>query len=230
MSIPSELLSQCLDLAKQFITLNQKASINVRLGSDFVFSFNNQENISERKKSPSQIKRNFERKETFNNMKKETIETNANTLEKKPETKDSETQIDILVTSTGTNTDTKNVDDSNDNKQDDKKNTDTKNDNDCSDDKEDFNENKEIRPKEKETILEMRINHEDLDKQKVKTFISKSLMVSLIGEPWIANNGRHFATVGFKTWTSDYEKWKEDSVNWRESGIREVYFSRLYQQ
>ena len=101
MSIPSELLSQCLDLAKQLITLDQKASINVRLGSDFVFSFNNQENISERKKSPSQIKRNFERKETFKNMKKETIETKENTLEKKPETKDSETQIDILVTSTG---------------------------------------------------------------------------------------------------------------------------------
>ena len=50
----------------------------------------------------------------------------------------------------------------------------------------------------------MRINHEDLDKQKVATFISKSLKFSLIGEPWIANNGRHFATVGFKTWTSDY--------------------------
>ena len=138
MSIPSELLSQCLDLAKQLITLDQKASINVRLGSDFVFSFNNQENISERKKSPSQIKRNFERKETFkNNMKKETIETKENTLEKKPETKDSETQIDILVTSTGTNTEMKNDDD---NKQDDNKNTDMKHDEDCSDDKEDFND------------------------------------------------------------------------------------------
>ena len=228
MSVPSELLSQCLDLAKQLITLDQKASINVRLGSDFVFSFNNQENISERKKSPSQIKRNFERKETFkNNMKKETIETKENTLEKKPETKDSETQIDILVTSTGTNTEMKNDDD---NKQDDKKNTDMKHDEDCSDDKEDFNENQEIRPKEKETILEMRINHEDLDKQKVKTFISKSLKVSLIGEPWIANNGRHFATVRFKTWTSEYEKWKINSVNWREPGIRAVTFSRLYHQ
>ena len=159
-------------------------------------------------------------------MKKETFETK--NLEEKSEKKDSETQTEILVTSTGTNTD-------------------TKHDNDCSDDKEDFNENKEIlqkekedkedinetkeiRPKEKETILEMRINHEDLDKQKVATFISKHLKFSLIGESWIANNGRHFATVGFKTWTSDYEKWKENSVNWRDSGIRAVYFSRLYQQ
>ena len=226
MSVPSELLSQCLDITKQLVSLNQKASINIRLGSDFVFSFNNQEIINDRKKSPSQIKRNFERNETFKNMKKETFETK--NLEEKSEKKDSETQTEILVTSTGTNTD-------------------TKHDNDCSDDKEDFHENKEIlqkekedkedvnetkeiRPKEKETILEMRINHEDLDKQKVATFISKHLKFSLIGEPWIANNGRHFATVGFKTWTSDYEKWKENSVNWRDSGIRAVYFSRLYQQ
>ena len=74
----------------------------------------------------------------------------------------------------------------------------------------------------------MRINHEDLDKQKVATFISKCLKFSLIGKPWIANNGRHFVTVGFKTWTSEYEKWKINSVNWREPGIRAVAFSRLY--
>ena len=120
MSVPSELLSQCLDITKQLVSLNQKASINIRLGSDFVFSFNNQEIINDRKKSPSQIKRNFERNETFKNMKKETFETK--NLEEKSEKKDSETQTEILVTSTGTNTD-------------------TKHDNDGSDDKEDFNEN-----------------------------------------------------------------------------------------
>ena len=76
----------------------------------------------------------------------------------------------------------------------------------------------------------MRINHEDLDAEKIETFIEKRLKFSLIGKPWIANNGRHFVTVGFKTWTSDYEKWKVNSVNWQDSGIRAVYFSRLYQQ
>ena len=55
MSLPSELLAQCLDVTKQLITLNQKAAINIRIGSEFIFSFNNQE-ISEKKKSPSQIK------------------------------------------------------------------------------------------------------------------------------------------------------------------------------
>ena len=84
--------------------------------------------------------------------------------------------------------------------------------------------------KEKETILEMRINHEDLDAEKIETFIEKRLRFSLIGKPWIANSGRHFVTVGFRTWTSDYEKWKVNSVNWQDSGIRAVNFSRLYQQ
>ena len=102
-------------------------------------------------------------------MKKETFETK--NLEEKSETKDSETQTEILVTSTGMNTD------------------DTNHDDDCRDDKQDMNKNREIRPKEKETILEMRINHEDLDAEKIETFIEKRLKFSLIGKPWIANNG-----------------------------------------
>ena len=105
MSLPSELLAQCLDVTKQLITLNQKAVINIRIGSEFIFSFNNQE-ISEKKKSPSQMKRNLERNETFKNMKKETSEIIAKTLEKKTETKDSESQTNSLSTATtGTNTD-----------------------------------------------------------------------------------------------------------------------------
>ena len=170
------------------------------------------------------MKRNFERKESFKNMKKETIET----LEKKTETKETESQTDSLVTSTGMNTDKKHEDDYSDNKQDVSKNTDTKKEDDNSDDTQDFDKNRQIRPKDNETILEMRVNHEDLDEKKIETFISKKF--SLIGKPWIANDGRHFVTVGFKTWTSDYEKWKVNSVNWQDSGIRAVYFSQLYHQ
>ena len=54
----------------------------------------------------------------------------------------------------------------------------------------DKSDNKEIRPKENETILEMGLNHEDLDGSKVETYITKRLKLSLIGTPWIANNGR----------------------------------------
>ena len=105
MSVPSELLSQCLDITKQLITLNQKAVINIKIGSEFIYSFNNQDTNEMKKKSPSQMKRNLERNEMFKNMKKETLETNAKDLEKNKETKDSESQTDILTTATGTNTD-----------------------------------------------------------------------------------------------------------------------------
>ena len=210
MSVPNQLLAQCLEITKQLITLNQKAAINIRIGSDFVFSFNNQE-TSERKKSPSQIKRNLERNEIFQNTKKEKLERDENTLEKKIETKDSESQTDILTT-TGTDTDMKNEQDSNNDKLEIRK-----------------DQSREIGPKKNETNIEMRIGHDDLDETKVETYITKSLKFSLIGKPWIANNGRHFVTVGFKTNTSDYEKWKANTVNYQDSGLRAVMFSQLYQ-
>ena len=211
MSVPCELLSQCLDITKQLITLNQKAAINIRIGSDFVFSFNNQE-TSERKKSPSQIKRNLERNEIFQNTKKEKLERDENTLEKKIETKDSESQTDILTT-TGTDTDMKNEQDSNNDKLEIRK-----------------DQSREIGPKKNETNIEMRIGHDDLDETKVETYITKSLKFSLIGKPWIANSGRHFVTVGFKTNTCDYEKWRANTVNYEDLGLRAVMFSQLYQQ
>ena len=147
-------------------------------------------------------------------MKKETLETNAKTLEKKAETKDSESQTDSLSTATtGTTTDMKNYDNSNSDKLDKQK-----------------DQNREIRPKENETIVEMRIGHDDLDEKKVENYISKSLKFSLIGKPWIANNGRHFVTVGFRTNTSDYEKWRANTANYQDSGLRAVTFSQVYQQ
>ena len=92
MSVPHELLSQCLDLTKLLITLDKKAAINIRIGHEFVFSFNNQETLGERKKSPSQIKRNVERKAAFEKEKTQTEKTETKpfattpTLEKKVET------------------------------------------------------------------------------------------------------------------------------------------------
>ena len=218
MPVPHELLSQCLDVTKQLIALDKKAAINIRIGNDFVFSFNNQETFDEKKKSPSQIKRNFLRKAAFENTQKEnrqTVKTETNalatisTLDKTVETKDAETQIDVHLTSIGTNTDKEDFKD-------------------ITNDELDNSEKREIRPKENETILEMGLNHEDLDETKVETYIKKH--TSLIGKPWIANNGKHFVTVGFKTKTCDFEKWKTKTANWHDSGrIRAVTFSRHYQ-
>ena len=212
MSVPSELLSQCLEITKQLIALNQKAAINIRIGNEFEFSFNNQE-MGERKKSPSQVKRNLERNAIFKNMKKEKLETSPKTFAKKPETKDSETQTVNLSKTTSTNTDLIKAQETNNDKLDIKKNQD-----------------REIRPKKNETIVEMRIGHDDLDEKKVESYITKTLKFSLIGKPWIANNGRHFVTVGFRTNSSDYDTWRANTANYQDSGLRAVTFSQVYQQ
>ena len=68
MSANSELLSQCVDLAKQLMSKNHIASINILIGQDCNFEFFNQEQLSSssyKNKSPSQIKRNLERKESY---------------------------------------------------------------------------------------------------------------------------------------------------------------------
>ena len=98
------------------------------------------------------------------------------TLDKKVKTRDTETEIDAL-------NDKEDFNDKTNDKINDKIN-------DQINDKSNFSDNKEIRPKENETILEMGLNHEDLDESKVETYITKRLKLSLIGTPWIANNGR----------------------------------------
>ena len=50
--------------------------------------------------------------------------------------------------------------------------TDKKHEDDWSDDKQGLNKQRKILPKEKETIIEMRIYHEDLNEEKIETFIS----------------------------------------------------------
>ena len=174
------------------------------------------------------MKRNLERNEIFKYTKKEKLETNANTLETKTQTKDSESQTDILTT---TKTETKDSESQTDILTKTGTNADLENEQESNNDKLEISkdQSRQIRSKKNETIIEMRINHDDLDENKVETYITKRLKFSLIGKPWIANSGRHFVTVGFKTNTSDYEKWKANTVNYQDSGLRAVMFSQLYQ-
>ena len=67
MSVNNALLSQCLDIAKQLMSKNQRATINIMMGKDFSFEFSNQElaAYSHKNKSPSQIKRSLERQECY---------------------------------------------------------------------------------------------------------------------------------------------------------------------
>ena len=66
------LLEKCLEITKHVIENDQRVFINIKIGSSFCFTFNNQEpNEDVKKKSPSVMKRNKERKEVFNDKKKD---------------------------------------------------------------------------------------------------------------------------------------------------------------
>ena len=68
----SKYLEQCIDLTTEILNKGVVAYINIKVGEDFVFTFNNQDYKKEensKTKSPSQIKRNKERKEKLLNRK-----------------------------------------------------------------------------------------------------------------------------------------------------------------
>ena len=68
MSDAKAMLAQCLDMRTLMIKTKQKAIINIRIGSDFNFQFNNMEQTvfePKKKQLPNQVKRNFERKVKF---------------------------------------------------------------------------------------------------------------------------------------------------------------------
>ena len=88
----SEYLKQCIELTTQVLNKGMVAYINIKVGEKFSFTFNNQEYKKEEnvktKYSPSQIKRNKERKERLlqskvleENVKKEEISENENAIE-----------------------------------------------------------------------------------------------------------------------------------------------------
>ena len=67
------LMQKCLEITSKVLEKDLKAFINIKIGTSFCFTFNNQEpSIDTRKKSPSVIRRDIERKEEFKeNIKRE---------------------------------------------------------------------------------------------------------------------------------------------------------------
>ena len=79
-----------------------------------------------------------------------------------------------------------------------------------------------------DVIVEMKLNRGIKNWQDFEAHISDNHQISLIGKPWISNNGRLFMTVGFRTKMQDFDNWKIRTFNWQDSGIGAVSFSRLY--
>ena len=83
-------------------------------------------------------------------------------------------------------------------------------------------------PRRNEALVEMKYSHSAKSWDEIELFITKNLQLSLAGKPWIANNGRQYMTVGFRTSREDFENWKCRTLNWQESGIRGVTSSQVY--
>ena len=90
-------------------------------------------------------------------------------------------------------------------------------------------ENGYFHPQKNEVILQMQINHSLKNWSEIESHITEKLNLTLIGRPWISNNGRHYMTIGFRTEQTEHENWKLETFNWQNSGIRAVTSSRMYQ-
>ena len=232
MSDLSVLLSQCVDLTHQLIKTKQRATIDIRIGSEFKFHFRSQEDeiFARKKLSPSQRKRNSLRMSEFEHLKQDErtsddgIKMEINNQEGIVNKKDSEAQTDleeaigkkdtevqtvcVPLESRGVNTDEKEIE--------------------SLENTLDVDKNGQIHPKNNEVIVEMKLNHNIKNWQEIEAHISENIQLTLIGKPWISNNCRLFMTVGFRTKMQDFENWKIRTFNWQDSGIGAVSFSRLY--
>ena len=90
------------------------------------------------------------------------------------------------------------------------------------------NEKGEIHPKPCQTILEFRISHDFNSWDEVREEIHENFKFRIIGNPWLANNGRHFKTLAFVTDSRSYENWKSKTLNSETGILRPVSFSKPY--
>ena len=226
------MLSQCIDVVHNLTRLNQYASISVRIGQDFDFSFTNQDLIAARKLSPSQQHRNRIRRMNYQQCQsKSACQLSEAKLENglvgvdmdiKQELVTSGMQTDaIFMNETESQTEVVTFKDAEVN----------------TEERQiiklesmvEVGENGTIEPRNNnEKVLEMRISHNFKTWEEVQLYVKESVGMTLIGRPWLANTGNLFKTVGFRTSAEDYEAWKIRTFNWQESSIRAVSSSRLY--
>ena len=215
----SELLSQCLEIAKHLIDKNQMGAIAVKVGDTFEFSFSNQETEVKKRKSPCKLERDKRRKIIFENrsLDKEKVEPEDG-IEKKVDFKISDLGIQterLEYLDEATQTDI-NYEDK-----------------ECQTNPTDrealkINGRGEIEPEENEIIIELRVSHEFKTFEDIKQHVTNHLKLELIGNPWLANSGNHFKTVAFRTSKQGFENWKNRNLNWETANVRPVSVSRIY--
>ena len=65
MAIENDLLVKCLDIARHIVNNDLMTTMSIKVGKEFSFDFNNSNHIQKRL-SPSQKRRNFDRQEHLN--------------------------------------------------------------------------------------------------------------------------------------------------------------------
>ena len=220
-------LSQCIAMVREMTKSEHCATISVRIGQDFDFSFTNQDFTSTKRLSPSQQNRNKMRKINYEKNKGAAsphFDDGEQIMNMKQELKTSFSQTDVIVSSANDmETQTEVV---------------TLKDNAVNTEEQEIvkldsvlnvDDNGTIQARDgSEKLVERRISHNFKTWEEIKHYVEENLGMNLIGRPWLANNGNHYKTVGFRTKAESYEDWKIRTFNWQESGVRAVSSSRLY--
>ena len=224
----TEALATCVNLVMDLARMEQKISISIKIGQDFHFDFCNQEKevLFQKRITPSRFRRNENRKIIYDQHKalKEAFKhescdpslasdsrasVDKETQCKFEHTVDISSQTSVVsVLDACVNTDKELFETVND--------------------MVGVNSNGEIHPKDGEVLIEMAVSHEFKSWDEIKNHVRSNLKMKILGVPWLANSGRQFKTVGFRTWIQDFETWKRDTFNWQASGIRGVTTSRVF--
>ena len=226
----TDLLFQCLEWTKQMIDKKQEVVMDIRVG-DFKFSFDNKKSNPTKHKSPSQLRRNFERQEEFKEKqtkyKIEASEENEGSKETpiKPDTiqkesLDVETQtnvLEIINQETQTSLHTEELGTQ----------TDEMDDLHLVRDSLNLNEKGEIIIDKNETIVELKFSHGMESWKQVNEHIREVLKMKMKSKAWLTNSGPHFKIIAFVMDRGEYERWKYETLNW-ESIAKSVKTSRIY--
>ena len=202
----SEILRQCMEFTTQLIEKNMEVCINIKINENFNFSFNNAKDtpaFPPRKKSPTQLKRDYLRQKVFENKMKESLsDVKTETTEIEVQNKETQTEDSSFEEKCNQTEAKEGIDSETQTELNESKIVETT----------EVNDKGEIHPKESQTILEFRISHDFKTWDEVTSEIFESFKLRIIGNPWLTNSERHFKTVAFVTNGSDFEDWKTEHL------------------
>ena len=203
--VETELLSQCAKLLHDAFGVNPRVSMNIQIGNYFTFNFSNHEKFESHKKlSPSQLRRNENRRINFREWKEEhKVVDEFKSASGDIRHVDTETQTDFIMKDQEIFTD-RYLDEN----QDGPENQDAETQVelfmvdaevntgslkvDTLEDELVLDSNGEMRPNFNETMVEMSVGHDVKTWENILNIIEKKLGLRAVGCPWIANTGRHF--------------------------------------